>query len=88
MWQGGEPTLASLYFYKDVIKLQKKYANGKNITNSLQTNGLLIDDDWCKFLKENNFLVGLSLDGNKDIHNKYRKDIFGKMVLLTEFLIL
>ena len=51
--------------------------NCKNITNSLQTNGLLIDDDWCKFLKENNFLVGLSLDGNKDIHNKYRKDIFG-----------
>lgn len=77
VWQGGEPTFASLDFYKDVVKLQKKYAGNKNITNSLQTNGLLIDDDWCKFLKENNFLVGLSLDGNKDIHNKYRKDIFG-----------
>jgi uncharacterized protein len=74
VWQGGEPTLLGLDFYKRVIQLQRPFTGKKEITNSLQTNGILLDDEWCAFLKENDFLVGLSLDGPKDIHDRYRKD--------------
>src|SRR4051794_22477903 len=74
VWQGGEPTLMGLNFYKKVVELQKKYANGKRITNSLQTNGTLLTDEWFPFLAENQFLVGLSLDGPKEIHDRYRVD--------------
>ena len=63
VWQGGEPTLLGLGFYKNVVSLQKKYTENKTIVNSLQTNGTLLDDEWCVFLKNNSFLVGLSLDG-------------------------
>ena len=73
-WQGGEPTLAGLDFYKKVISLEKKYSSGKRIENDLQTNGVLLDDEWCAFLKENNFLVGLSIDGPRELHDKYRYD--------------
>jgi len=78
VWQGGEPTLLGLDFYKRVIELQRPFTGKKEITNSLQTNGILLDDEWCAFLKENDFLVGLSLDGPKDIHDRYRKDRGGK----------
>ncbi len=78
VWQGGEPTLLGLDFYKRVIQLQRPFTGKKEITNSLQTNGILLDDEWCAFLKENDFLVGLSLDGPKDIHDRYRKDRGGK----------
>ncbi len=79
VFQGGEPTLMGLDFFKQVIDLQMKYNPGnKTITNSLQTNGTLIDDDWCSFLAENNFLVGLSMDGPEDIHDTYRLDRGGK----------
>lgn len=78
VWQGGEPTLLGLDFYKRVIQLQRPFTEKKEITNSLQTNGILLDDYWCKFLKENNFLVGLSLDGPREIHDRYRKDRSGK----------
>ena len=78
VWQGGEPTLLGLDFYKRVVELQLPFAKQKEITNSLQTNGTLLDDEWCEFLKENNFLVGLSLDGPRDIHDRYRKDSVGK----------
>ena len=78
VWQGGEPTLLGLNFYKKAVELQKKYANGKTITNSLQTNGTLLTDEWFSFLSENNFLVGLSLDGPEEIHNKFRVDRGGK----------
>ena len=78
VWQGGEPTLLGLDFYKRVVELQHPYAGKKDISNSLQTNGTLLDDEWCAFLKEYNFLVGLSLDGPKEIHDRYRKDRGGK----------
>lgn len=74
-WQGGEPTLRGLDFFKKAVKLQQKYApTGWKIENSIQTNAVLIDDQWAKFLKANNFLVGVSLDGPKNLHNRYRKD--------------
>ncbi len=78
VWQGGEPMLAGLDFYKKVVQLQHKYANGKKILNSLQTNGVLINDDWCNFIKNNNFTVGISLDGPKKNTNIHRKDKNGK----------
>ncbi len=78
-FQGGEPTLVGLDFYRELIKLQKKHNLKRvNIQNAIQTNGMLIDDDWARFLAENHFLVGLSLDGPKDIHDNMRTDISGK----------
>ena len=72
-WQGGEPTLLGLDFFRKVIALQKKHAKtGQRIENDLQTNGTLLEDEWCEFLKENRFLVGLSIDGPKEIHDHYR----------------
>ena len=78
VWQGGEPTLLGLNFYKKAVELQKKYANGKRISNSLQTNGTLLTEEWFPFLAENNFLVGLSLDGPEEIHDNYRVDRGGQ----------
>jgi uncharacterized protein len=78
-WQGGEPTLMGLDFYKKVVELQKKYGKpGQSVSNALQTNGLLLDDKWCEFLAENNFLVGISIDGPKKYHDYYRLDHSGK----------
>ena len=74
VWQGGEPTLMGLDFYRRAIRLQEKYGRNKRIKNALQTNGTLLDDEWCRFLTKKNFLVGLSLDGPEDIHNRYRID--------------
>ncbi len=74
-WQGGEPSLMGLDFFTRVVELQKKYAKpGQTILNDLQSNCTLLDDKWCEFLKENNFLVGLSIDGPRDLHDRYRKD--------------
>ena len=74
-FQGGEPTLAGLDFYKRLIEVQVKYNTKKlRITNSIQTNGISIDEEWCEFLADNNFLVGISLDGPKDIHDINRLD--------------
>ncbi|MBW8016572.1 MAG: anaerobic sulfatase maturase [Planctomycetes bacterium] len=78
-FQGGEPTLMGLDFYKKIVDFQRKYAiSGQPITNALQTNAILLDDDWCKFLAENNFLVGISLDGPKTYHDTYRLGHTGK----------
>ena len=77
-WQGGEPTLLGLDFFKRVVALERKYARaGLRLENDLQTNGILLDDEWCRFLKENNFLVGLSVDGPRHFHDKYRVDRAG-----------
>ena len=74
-WQGGEPTLMGLDFFKRSIELEKKYRKpGMTIYNTMQTNGTLLNEDWCQFFKENNFLIGLSIDGTKDLHDFYRVD--------------
>jgi uncharacterized protein len=76
-WQGGEPTMLGVKYFRKVVALQQKYANGKHIENALQTNGVLLDDPWCQFLGENRFLVGLSIDGPRRFHDRYRLDKAG-----------
>ncbi len=72
-WHGGEPTLMGLPFFRKVIELQKKHVpEGRRISNDLQTNGTLLDDEWCAFLAAHGFLVGLSVDGPRDLHDAYR----------------
>jgi uncharacterized protein len=74
-WQGGEPTLMGLDFFRRAVTLQKQYLPpGKRLINALQTNGTLLDDAWCEFLRENRFLVGISLDGPRELHDRYRVD--------------
>lgn len=78
-WQGGEPTLLGLEFFRKAVALERKHARpGQKIENDLQTNGTLLDDEWCAFLKENRFLVGLSIDGPREIHDHYRVTKGGK----------
>ena len=80
-WQGGEPTLMGLDFFRRAVEVEKKYARpGMRIENTLQTNGVLINDEWCEFLHENNFLVGLSLDGPRHLHDAFRRDKAGNSV--------
>ena len=74
VWQGGEPTLLGLDFFRRVVELQRPFAESKTITNSLQTNGTLLDGEWCRFFKEHGFMVGISLDGPREIHDRYRRD--------------
>jgi len=74
-WQGGEPTLMGLDFFKKAIYFQKKHHKpGMRIYNTIQTNGTKLDDDWGRFFKQHDFLVGLSLDGPREIHDSYRLD--------------
>ena len=78
-WQGGEPTLRGLDFFRRVVELQKAYATpGMRVSNAFQTNAILIDDDWAGFLRECEFLVGVSIDGPEKLHDRYRKDKGGR----------
>ncbi|HBK95672.1 MAG TPA: anaerobic sulfatase maturase [Porphyromonadaceae bacterium] len=77
-WHGGETLMRPLSFYKKAVQLQKKYSGGRQIDNSIQTNGTLLTDDWCRFFKENNFLVGISIDGPQEFHDEYRRDKMGR----------
>lgn len=74
-WQGGEPTMLGLDYFRNIVALQRKHCPpGRAIRNALQTNGTLLDDDWSQFLHEEQFLVGLSLDGPPHLHDHYRRD--------------
>jgi uncharacterized protein len=78
-WQGGEPTLLGVDFFRRAVALQRQLAPaGATCHNALQTNGVLLDDEWCSFLKQEGFLVGLSLDGPADLHDTYRVDKGGR----------
>lgn len=77
-WHGGETLMRPLSFYKQVVALQKRYGRGRRIDNAIQTNGTLLNDEWCKFFKENNWLVGVSIDGPQEFHDEYRKNKMGK----------
>jgi len=71
-WQGGEPTLLGVSFFRKAVALQRRYAAGKQIHNAFQTNGVLLDDAWGEFLAENEFLVGVSIDGPRELHDRHR----------------
>jgi len=73
VWQGGEPTLLGVDYFKQALRLQKKYAGSKKIENNLQTNATLLTDEFCRFFHDNNFLIGVSLDGPKELHDKFRR---------------
>lgn len=79
VWHGGEPTLAGLEFYRRAVELQKKHLpKGWQAWNNLQTNGLLLNKEWCRFLRENRFDVGLSIDGSEAAHDMNRRDLGGR----------
>jgi uncharacterized protein len=79
VWQGGEPALLGLNFFEEAVEMQKKYSGpGQRITNAFQTNATLIDERWASFFRENKFLIGVSIDGPKEIHDHYRIDRQGK----------
>lgn len=77
-WQGGEPTLMGLDFFKNAVEMQERYRKpGMTVNNTIQTNGVLLDDEWCSFLAEHNFLVGISIDGPAELHDANRLDAAG-----------
>ena len=71
-WHGGEPLLAGIDFYRKAVSFQQKYSEGKKIHNTLQTNATLITPEWARFFRDNGFLIGVSLDGPKEVHDRYR----------------
>lgn len=77
-WHGGEPLMRSVGFYKKAVALQRRYARGCTVDNVIQTNGTLLTDEWCEFFKENNWLVGVSIDGPQEFHDEYRRDRIGR----------
>ncbi len=77
-WHGGEPLMRPLSFYKKAMEYQKKYANGRRIDNVIQTNGTLLTDEWCEFLAQNHWLVGISIDGPQEFHDEYRRTHTGR----------
>ncbi|QJU41479.1 anaerobic sulfatase maturase [Serratia marcescens] len=77
-WQGGEPTMMGLPFFRRIVELCRKYADGKRIQHSLQTNGLLLNEEWARFFAEHHFLIGISIDGPQALHDRYRTSRSGK----------
>jgi uncharacterized protein len=77
-WQGGEPTLLGVDYFRKLVEIQRRYANGKQIQNAFQTNGVLLNDAWAELLKESGFLIGLSIDGPRALHDAYRVDKGGQ----------
>ena len=77
-WQGGEPTLLGVDYFRNLVQIQKKYAGGKRIQNAFQTNGVLLNDAWAALFKENEFLIGLSIDRPRALHDTYRVDKGGQ----------
>ena len=77
-WHGGETLMRNISFYKKALELQRKYGGGRHIDNCLQTNGTLLNDEWCRFFKDNNFLIGISIDGPQHCHDVYRRMADGR----------
>ncbi|MBE6301169.1 MAG: anaerobic sulfatase maturase [Parabacteroides distasonis] len=77
-WHGGEPTIAGIAFFQKAIQLQAKYASNRKVLNTLQTNGTLLNKDWCRFFTDNDFRIGISIDGPQALHDTYRKDHSGQ----------
>ncbi len=77
-WHGGETLMRPISFYRRAIELQRKYARGRRIDNTIQTNATMLTDEWCEFFRENNFLVGVSIDGPQEFHDEYRRTATGK----------
>jgi len=77
VWQGGEPTLLGVEYFRKVVELQRKFANGKTIENAFQTNGTRLNDEWCMFFADNKILVGISIDGEEHNHDHYRRTVSG-----------
>ena len=73
-WQGGEPTLLGLDYFRRIVELQRRYGAGREVFNTLQTNATLLDDGWCRFFREHRFLIGVSLDGPREVHDAFRVD--------------
>ena len=81
IWHGGEASIAGLDFYKDALSFQRQYATGARVSNFIQTNGLLLDDEWLIFLRENEFGLSMSIDGPKEVHDRNRVDPRGQGTL-------
>ena len=77
-WHGGETLMRPISFYKRALELQRIYGRGRQIDNCIQTNGTLLTDEWCQFFKDNNFLVGVSIDGPQEFHDEYRRTATNK----------
>lgn len=77
-WHGGETLMRPLSFYQKALELQRKYANGRTINNCIQTNGILLNKEWCQFFHDNNWLVGISIDGPQEFHDEYRRNKQGR----------
>lgn len=77
-WHGGETLMRPMSFYKKALRLQRQYANGRHIDNCIQTNATMLTDEWCEFFRENNFLVGVSIDGPQEFHDAYRSTATGR----------